>query len=80
MATKLTLRMDPLLIKEAKIYAKQHGKSVSQIVMDYFSLLSRVKDSREPLSLPLTKSLRGVIKGAHISEKDYKKHLENKYL
>ena len=72
--------MDPLLIKEAKMYAKQHGKSVSQIVMDYFSLLSHVSDSHKPLALPLTKSLRGVIKGAHASKKDHKKYLENKFI
>lgn len=80
MTTKLTLRINPSLIKEAKIYAKQHGKSVSQIVGDYFSLLGRVSDYEKPLSLPLTKSLRGVLKGINVSEQDYKKHLEKKYL
>lgn len=80
MATKLTLRMSPLLIKQAKVYASRHGKSVSQIVGDYFSLLNHTVDSQAPLQLPLTKSLRGVLKGVRLSEKDYKKHLEKKYL
>lgn len=80
METKLTLRMNALLIRRAKAYAKQHGKSVSQIVGDYFLLLSHTVDSQESPSLPLTKSLRGVLKGVHVSDADYKKHLEKKYL
>lgn len=84
MATKLTLRISPILIKRAKIYAKQHGKSVSQIVGDYFSLLGYVvvseEDPQESPALPLTKSLKGILKGTTLSEKDYKKHLEKKYL
>ena len=81
MATKLTLRMSPLLINRAKVYAKKHGKSVSQIVGDYFSLLNhKIVESKIRPSLPLTNSLRGVLKGINISEKDYKKHLEDKYL
>lgn len=84
MATKLTLRLSPVLIKRAKVYAKHHGKSVSQIVGDYFSVLGYVieseDDSQESSSLPLTKSLKGVLKGTNLSEKDYKKHLEKKYL
>jgi hypothetical protein len=80
MITKLTLRMDSLLIKQAKIYAKQHGKSVSQIVGNYFSLLDQALGTKRKSSLPLTNSLRGVLRNSAVSEKDYKKHLEDKYL
>lgn len=81
MSTKLTLRMSPLLINRAKVYAKKHGKSVSQIVGDYFSLLNnKIVSTKIKSTLPLTNSLRGVLKGINISEKDYKKHLEDKYL
>jgi hypothetical protein len=84
MATKLTLRLSPILIRRAKSYAKQHGKSVSQIVGDYFSLLGHVieceEDAQDSGTLPLTKSLKGALKGTNFSEKDYKKHLEKKYL
>ena len=81
MPTKLTLRMDALLIERAKLYAKKHGKSLSQIVGDYFLLLNHLKNSQESISiLPITKSLRGVLKGIKLSEKDYKNHLEKKYL
>lgn len=80
MSTKLTLRMNPLLIKRAKAYAKRRGMSVSQIVGDYFSLLNQQVKSEIATSLPLTRSLRGVLKGAEVSEEEYKKHLEDKYL
>lgn len=80
MSTKLTLRMNSLMIKQAKLYAKQHGKSVSQIVSDYFSLLNQKIEFKKTSLPPLTRSLRGVIKGADVTEEVYKKHLEDKYL
>ena len=36
MQTKLTLRLDEHLIENAKVFAKQSGKSLSQMVADYF--------------------------------------------
>jgi len=39
MKTKLVLRLDDELINRAQSYAKKSGKSVSQIVAGYFSLL-----------------------------------------
>ena len=37
MQTKLTLRLEDQLIEQAKSYAAHAGKSVSQIVSDYFT-------------------------------------------
>jgi hypothetical protein len=37
MQTKLTLRLEDTLIQQAKSYAKQHDKSLSQAAADYFS-------------------------------------------
>ena len=34
---KLTLRMDQEQVERAKAYAAQHGKSLSQLVADYFT-------------------------------------------
>ena len=76
MQNKLTLRLDESLIKQAKIYAKQHDKSLSQVVADYFQLLTKGVESPETPSI--TQSLIGVIKG--VDEEDYKRHLEEKYL
>ena len=83
MPTKLTLRLNPFLIKKAKRYAKHHATSVSQLVEGYFLLLSQRENATESIShvsLPITQSLRGVLKGMHMAEEDYKKHLEDKYL
>ena len=76
MQNKLTLRLDESLIKQAKIYAKQHDKSLSQVVADYFQLLTKGVEGLETPSI--TQSLIGVIKD--VDEDDYKKHLEKKYL
>jgi len=41
MNTKLTLRLEEELIKSAKNHANIIGKSVSQMVADYFYLLDK---------------------------------------
>ena len=85
MQTKLTLRLDKDLIQSAKQYSKRSGKSLSQLVADYFLLLSASKTdealefSDEQLP-PLTRSLKGALKGSDVSVADYKKYLEDKYL
>jgi hypothetical protein len=78
MQTKLTLRLEDSLIKQAKSYAKQHDKSLSQVVADYFQILTQ--QSKKPVTSPITKSLIGVLDSSNIDEKDYKKHLEEKFL
>ena len=85
MQTKLTLRLDSNLIQSAKLYSKQRGKSLSQIVADYFALLaSSDREETTPSSQtqlpPVTQFLSGLISGAAVSEEDYKQHLEDKYL
>ncbi len=80
MQTKLTLRLEDHLIEQAKAYASQAGKSVSQVVADYFKLLTTPKSEARAPSPPLTKSLRGLIRSSKLDEKDYRAHLEGKYL
>ena len=80
MPTKLTLKINSLLIKRAKLYAKQHGKSVSKIVSDYFSLWNQEIEFKKPSLPPITRSLRRVIEGADVTEEVYIKYLEDKYL
>lgn len=81
MARKLTLRMDPSLIQQAKDYAIQHKRSVSQIVSDYFALLNTPTKEKMTPALPITRSLRGVLKkSAHLKKQDYQQYLEEKYL
>lgn len=78
MQTKLTLRLDSELIDRAKVQARTRGKSVSQMVAEYFALLGR--QAPEQALPPVTRSLRGALRGASVSEADYRKHLEEKYL
>ena len=80
MQTKLTLRLEDQLIEQAKSYAAHAGKSVSQIVSDYFKLLTAQNTKVDSPSTPITRSLRGLLRDSGLDEKDYKKHLEGKYL
>ncbi len=80
MQTKLTLRLDDQLINRAKTYARKSGKSVSQMVASYFSLLDD-KPKKETSDLtPIVRSLKGSLKGAKIDKKDYHDYLEEKHL
>ena len=80
MQTKLTLRLEDQLIEQAKSYAAHAGKSVSQIVADYFKLLTAEKSKSVSPSTPVTRSLRGLLRESKLDEKDYKKYLEEKHL
>ena len=80
MNTKLTLRLDGELIASAKKYAGISGKSVSQMVADYFYLLDKKKLGEPARSTPIVKSLKGSLKGAAINEDDYRRYLEDRYL
>lgn len=80
MQTKLTLRLDDELINRAKSYAKKKGKSVSQIVAGYFSLLNAEPENESADFTPLVRSLKGPLKGAKVGKKNYHEYLEEKYL
>jgi len=71
--------MDDVLIHQAKSEAARRGKSVSQMVSEFFDALgsTQVKRSAVP---PVTASLIGILKGSSVSESDYKKQLKEKYL
>jgi len=77
MQNKLTLRLDDSLIQHAKSFAKQHNKSLSQVVSDYFELLT--KDADSPEIPPITQSLTGLLENTDASQDVYKKYLEKKY-
>ncbi|NTV15030.1 MAG: antitoxin [Desulfobulbaceae bacterium] len=79
MLTKLTLRMDDNLIESAKEYSSQTGKSVSRIVADLFEIIKNEKIKREDPLTPTVRSLKGILKGKQLDEKDYTKYIEEKY-
>lgn len=61
MQTKLTLRMDEDLIERAKRFADRDGRSVSQIVADYFALLDADLDEDDEVTTPIVASFRGAL-------------------
>ncbi len=79
MTTKLTLRMEKTLVAKAKREARHRGKSVSKMVAEYFGALGEEAYPADTLP-PVTASLYGLLKGASISEKEYRRHLKDKYL
>jgi hypothetical protein len=77
--TKLTLRLDDELIRGAKRYAAESGKSLSRLVGDYFALIAG-GEAVPPREASLRiRSLAGVLKGATVTDEDYRRHLEDKY-
>lgn len=78
MDTKLTLTIEQQLINKAKKYAKSKGRSLSDLVENYFKfLLSSEENSRIEISQKV-KSLKGSIKAP--KNFDYKKALEEEIL
>jgi len=72
--------MEEQLIRQAKKYAKESGKSVSQLVADFFALLTNASEDDKPALSPKVKSLRGLLKDSSIDAAEYRSHLEDKYL
>lgn len=79
MNKKLTLRLDDRLIDRAKRHSDRSGKSISQLVSDYFALI----EADEPIPgtelTPRVRAMIGSLKGASVTEEDYRQHLEEKY-
>lgn len=71
MNTKLTLTIEKEVIEIAKEYAKEKGQSLSEMVENYFKLVTvgRKKMKEKQLS-PRVRKLRGIIKSD--SKFDYK--------
>ena len=82
MNTKLTLTIEQAIIEKAKFYAKDKGRSLSDIIENYLKVLTSedVKDNVE--ITPLVNSLQGSFKAPE--DFDYKeelrKSLSKKYL
>ncbi len=72
MTTKLTLTMEDKVIDSAKKYARQKGKSLSDIVENYLKSISTPEATTDDLS-PKVARLKGVIKLPE--DFDYKKEI-----
>lgn len=63
MNTKLTLTIEKEIIEIAKEYAKEKGQSLSEMVENYFKLITVQKREIKPEQLsPRVRRLRGIIK------------------
>jgi CRISPR/Cas system CSM-associated protein Csm2 small subunit len=78
--TKLTLKLDQLVIEKAKEYARQHKTSLSGIIENYLQKITAENDEKEQIT-PLVKSLSGIINlpQDYDHKKDYSDFLVNKY-
>ena len=79
MNTKLTLTLEKEVIEIAKEYAKEKGQSLSELVENYFKLLTRDSKTEEMVELSQkVKSLKGILKVDQ--DFDYKKVLEEEII
>jgi hypothetical protein len=80
MDTKLTLKLDQLVIEKAKVYAKNRHTSLSRLIENYLLEVTDDVNSDEKIT-PLVKSLSGIIDLPEDDnhKKDYADFLSNKY-
>lgn len=79
MQTKLTLRLDDRLIEDAKRHARRSGKSLSQMVAEYFSAITSPPAVADELT-PTVARLKGAFAGRQVGRDDYRAYLEDKHL
>jgi len=73
MNTKLTLTIEQAIIERAKKYAKQEGRSLSDIIENYLKVITNAEHKTDIEITPVTKSLRGSFKAP--KDFDYKEAL-----
>jgi len=79
MKAKVTLDIDPNLIKQAKSYVKKNKVSLSVLIENYLSLLTKKSEVVSVVS-PLVESLTGVISLKESDNKNVKRFLDSKKL
>lgn len=80
MTTKLTLTVEKDVIERAKSYAKNSGRSLSDLIEQYLDTLTQ--DNSDQKISPKLKKLVGVVKlpKDFDDKKEYQAYLENKHL
>ena len=81
MATKLTLRLDESVIRDAKQAARVRGVSLSEMVSGYFRAVSRKKGAKTETT-PVLAEITGILGPKADAKKllaGYHKHLARKY-
>lgn len=81
MTTKLTLTVEEDVIKKAKFYAKQTGRSLSELIEKYLETLTEEHHEVKQISPKLKKLVGSVKLPATFDErKELRAYLENKHL
>lgn len=75
MQTKLTLRLEEDLIVGAKAFAKRTGRSVSQIVAEYFALLDAELTDLDEVTTPIVASIRGSLRELEVDARAVRQEL-----
>jgi hypothetical protein len=78
MNTKLTLNLDKEVIEAAKMYAKSHRVSLSNLIENYLHSLTVVSKKESAVS-PLVESLTGIIPNDYDEHKAYRDYIDKKY-
>ena len=79
MNTKLTLTLEKDVIETAKAFAKEKGQSLSELVENYFKLLTKNSPKSNQIQLsPKVSALKGILKVP--SDFDYKEVLEQEII
>lgn len=74
--TKLTVRIARDTLDEAKRYAREHGTTLTRLVVTHLESLG--SEHPQPLDAPVTRRLAGSL-SADASPREYREHLERKY-
>ena len=72
MTTKLTISVEKQVIEKAKAFAKDNGRSLSNLIESYLKALTSEESAEEEIT-PLVESLKGSLKAP--KDMDYKKVL-----
>ncbi|MES2837840.1 MAG: DUF6364 family protein [Bacteroidota bacterium] len=80
MTTKLTLTVEKSIIEKAKIYAKQTGRSLSELIENYLETI--IQDNSNNQISPKLKKIVGSVKlpKNFDEKKELRSYLENKHL
>lgn len=81
MTTKLTLTVEKQIILKAKLYARQTGRSLSDLIESYLETLVLEKDNMKELS-PRLKRIAGRVKlpKGFDEKKELRSYFEKKHL
>ena len=85
MDTKLTLKLDKMVIKRAKEYASSNNRSLSRIIESYLQSLTNKEDSKNSKTeIQISPFVKSMSSGVQIPadldyKKDYSNYLTEKY-